>query len=191
MTIQAQIDLLRKLQDDFITHDLGVIAEIAGKVAVMFRGKVVEYGPVLDIFENPQHPYTKGLLNCRPSTPSRCCPRSRTSWVLDAVQMRSHGRRADKELIVRKMAEGEGTPVLAKDLKVWFPVKGACSAAPWTTSRPWTASLMCGRDNPGLGESGWQDHGPGHPPAGGAHHWHGHLQGPAGPRRRCHARGAP
>jgi peptide/nickel transport system ATP-binding protein len=50
----------------FITHDLGVIAEIADEVLVMFRGKEVEYGPVLDIYARPQHPYTKGLLACRP-----------------------------------------------------------------------------------------------------------------------------
>ncbi|MCE9526399.1 MAG: ABC transporter ATP-binding protein [Planctomycetales bacterium] len=73
VTIQAQIlDILRKLRDErgmsvlFITHDLGVIAEIADDVAVMFQGKVVEYGKVLDIFENPKHPYTKGLLACKP-----------------------------------------------------------------------------------------------------------------------------
>ena len=73
VTIQAQIlDILRELRDNrgmsvlFITHDLGVIAEIADDVAVMFRGKVVEYGKVLDIFSNPQHPYTKGLLACKP-----------------------------------------------------------------------------------------------------------------------------
>ena len=50
----------------FITHDLGVIAEIADEVAVMYRGKLVEFGPVKHIFEAPKHPYTKGLLNCRP-----------------------------------------------------------------------------------------------------------------------------
>ncbi|TWT96715.1 Glutathione import ATP-binding protein GsiA [Botrimarina colliarenosi] len=73
VTIQAQIlDILRRLRDSrgmsilFITHDLGVIAEIADDVLVMYRGKMVEYGPVLDIFENPKHPYTKGLLSCRP-----------------------------------------------------------------------------------------------------------------------------
>jgi peptide/nickel transport system ATP-binding protein len=73
VTIQAQIlDILRRLRDErgmsvlFITHDLGVIAEIADDVAVMFQGKVVEYGGVLDIFENPKHPYTKGLLACKP-----------------------------------------------------------------------------------------------------------------------------
>ena len=46
----------------FITHDLGVIAEIADKVVVMYKGKIVEQGAVVDIFENPKHPYTKGLL---------------------------------------------------------------------------------------------------------------------------------
>ena len=73
VTIQAQIlELLRKLRDErgmsilFITHDLGVIAEIADKVAVMYRGNFVEFGDIRTIFENPKHPYTKGLLNCRP-----------------------------------------------------------------------------------------------------------------------------
>jgi peptide/nickel transport system ATP-binding protein len=73
VTIQRQIlDLICQLRDErgmsilFITHDLGVIAEIADKVAVMFRGQLVEYGSVAAIFEQPQHPYTKGLLACRP-----------------------------------------------------------------------------------------------------------------------------
>jgi peptide/nickel transport system ATP-binding protein len=73
VTIQRQIlDLLRQLRDQrgmailFITHDLGVIAEIADEVAVMFRGRIVEYAPVEQIFTAPQHPYTKGLLACRP-----------------------------------------------------------------------------------------------------------------------------
>ncbi len=73
VTVQAQIlRLLKELQDDldvsviFITHDLGVIAELANQVGVMYRGKIVEQGEVLQIFEHPQHPYTKGLLACRP-----------------------------------------------------------------------------------------------------------------------------
>ncbi|MAA80210.1 MAG: ABC transporter ATP-binding protein [Deltaproteobacteria bacterium] len=77
VTIQAQIlDLMRKLRDErnmgmiFITHDLGVIAEIADEVAVMYRGKLVEYGDVKSIFMNCQHPYTKGLLACRPKLDS-------------------------------------------------------------------------------------------------------------------------
>ena len=83
VTIQKQIlDLLRKLRDDrgmailFITHDLGVIGEIADEVAVMFRGRIVEYEPVGKVFADPQHPYTKGLLACRPqlNSPFRRLP---------------------------------------------------------------------------------------------------------------------
>jgi peptide/nickel transport system ATP-binding protein len=73
VTVQATIlDLLRELRDRrgmgmmFITHDLGLIAEIADQVAVMYEGKIVESGAVLDLFTHPQHPYTKGLLTCRP-----------------------------------------------------------------------------------------------------------------------------
>jgi peptide/nickel transport system ATP-binding protein len=73
VTVQAQIlEILRRLRDSrgmaiiFITHDLGVIAEIADDVLVMFRGEEVEYGPVLEVFSAPKHPYTKGLLACRP-----------------------------------------------------------------------------------------------------------------------------
>jgi peptide/nickel transport system ATP-binding protein len=73
VTIQAQIlDLLQDLQDEFdmgiifVTHDLGVVAEIADRVVVMYAGKVMETGDVFDIFENPAHPYTHALLQCLP-----------------------------------------------------------------------------------------------------------------------------
>lgn len=73
VTVQATIlELMRELQVKhnmslmFITHDLGVIAEIADNVAVMYKGNIVEYGTAQQIFENPSHPYTKGLLACRP-----------------------------------------------------------------------------------------------------------------------------
>ena len=73
VTIQAQIlDLMRKLQRDngmavlLITHDLGVIAEMCDRVAVMYAGRVVESGSALDIFDRPSHPYTRGLLASRP-----------------------------------------------------------------------------------------------------------------------------
>jgi oligopeptide/dipeptide ABC transporter ATP-binding protein len=73
VTIQAQIlELLRRLQDElgmaimFITHNLGVIAEIADEVAVMYLGKIVEQGSVLAIFDNALHPYTRGLLTSMP-----------------------------------------------------------------------------------------------------------------------------
>ncbi len=73
VTIQAQIlRLLKDLQDEFgmsvifVTHDLGVVAEIADRVVVMYAGKVMERGDVYDVFENPSHPYTEALLRCRP-----------------------------------------------------------------------------------------------------------------------------
>ncbi|MFK7995538.1 MAG: ABC transporter ATP-binding protein [Granulosicoccus sp.] len=73
VTIQAQvIDLMKDLIAEFgmgivfITHDLGVIAQTADKVAVMYLGKLVEQGPVRDVIRNPAHPYTRGLLNALP-----------------------------------------------------------------------------------------------------------------------------
>ncbi len=74
VTVQKGIlELIRKLQRKhgmsvlFITHDLGVVAEIADKVLVLYKGQVVEQGHIRDIFLRPQHPYTQGLLACRPS----------------------------------------------------------------------------------------------------------------------------
>ncbi|WP_186576631.1 ABC transporter ATP-binding protein [Aquibacillus kalidii] len=73
VTIQAQIlDLMKNLQKQvdtsiiFITHDLGVVANVADRVAVMYGGKIVEIGTVDDIFYNPQHPYTWGLISSMP-----------------------------------------------------------------------------------------------------------------------------
>ena len=74
VTVQSQIlELINELKALyktsvlFITHDLGVIAKIADFVAVMYLGKILEYGPVDDIFSNPAHPYTKGLIKATPS----------------------------------------------------------------------------------------------------------------------------
>jgi peptide/nickel transport system ATP-binding protein len=73
VTVQAQIlDLIRDLQEEFgsavimITHDLGVVAELADDVVVMYGGKIIEKGPALDLFQSPQHPYTWGLLGSMP-----------------------------------------------------------------------------------------------------------------------------
>jgi peptide/nickel transport system ATP-binding protein/oligopeptide transport system ATP-binding protein len=73
VTIQAQIlELIKKLQDEIgmavlmITHDLGVIAEIADNVVVVYAGKAMEYSNVLNIFQNPKHPYTKSLMKSIP-----------------------------------------------------------------------------------------------------------------------------
>lgn len=78
VTVQKGIlELIKSLQVKygmsviFITHDLGVVAQIADRVLVLFKGKIVEEGNVKDLFKNPQHPYTQGLLACRPSLDRR------------------------------------------------------------------------------------------------------------------------
>ena len=77
VTIQAQIlNLMKELQQKietsiiFITHDLGVVAGMADRVAVMYAGQIIEYGTVDEIFYNPKHPYTWGLLNSMPTLSS-------------------------------------------------------------------------------------------------------------------------
>jgi len=83
VTIQAEIlDLLREMKAAYnlsmllITHDLGVIAQTADRVAVMYGGKIVEQAPVRDIFHRPQHPYTRALLAAVPGGPAARRPRS-------------------------------------------------------------------------------------------------------------------
>lgn len=112
VTIQAQIlDLIRKLRDErqmsilFITHDLGVIAEIADDVAVMFRGNLVETGSVKEIFENPRHPYTKGLLACRPKLDSTY---KRLPTVADFMETaRKPGPGGEVEIIEKSLSAAE------------------------------------------------------------------------------------
>ncbi|WP_225838893.1 ABC transporter ATP-binding protein [Streptomyces sp. NK08204] len=73
VTVQAQVmDLLAELQREYrmglilITHDLGVVADVADRIAVMYAGRIVESAPVHDIYKNPAHPYTRGLLESIP-----------------------------------------------------------------------------------------------------------------------------
>ena len=91
VTIQAQIlRLLADLQQELgiamvlITHDLGVVARIADRVAVMYAGQVVEEGSAREIFERPRHPYTRGLLQCIP-VPGRTMPGSRLGSIPGVV----------------------------------------------------------------------------------------------------------
>jgi peptide/nickel transport system ATP-binding protein len=74
VTIQAQIlEIMKDLQKQYstatimITHNLGIVSELCQKVAVMYGGRIIEYGTVSEVFTNPQHPYTKGLLDALPS----------------------------------------------------------------------------------------------------------------------------
>ncbi|MFX0071999.1 MAG: ABC transporter ATP-binding protein [Candidatus Hermodarchaeota archaeon] len=78
VTIQAQIlDLMKELKTRFrtsillITHDLGIIAELCDRIAVMYSGNIVEYATAVDLFKNPRHPYTKGLIGAIPSIEKR------------------------------------------------------------------------------------------------------------------------
>ncbi len=89
VTIQAQIlELMKELQKEFgmsilfITHDLGIVANMCDNVAVMYLGEIVEYGTVRQIFHNPQHPYTKGLLR---SLPKMNQSRAERLYVIDGV----------------------------------------------------------------------------------------------------------
>ena len=106
VTVQKTIlDLMLELQREqnmgilFITHDLGVIAELADKVVVMYKGKIVEQGPVLDIFSNPQHPYTKGLLACRPPLDKRL---KHLPTITDFMETNNEGNIIEKEQTVQE-----------------------------------------------------------------------------------------
>ncbi|MBR6161508.1 MAG: ABC transporter ATP-binding protein [Bacteroidales bacterium] len=97
VTVQKGIlELIRKLQAKygmsvlFITHDLGVVVEIADRVLVMYKGNIVEEGSVRDLFLNPKHPYTQGLLACRPSMRVRL---RQLPTVDDFMQHRQEGIR--------------------------------------------------------------------------------------------------
>ena len=73
VTIQAQVlEIINKLREQYkmsmilITHDLGVVAETCDKVAIMYAGQIVEAGNIVDVYDNPRHPYTKGLFESIP-----------------------------------------------------------------------------------------------------------------------------
>lgn len=153
VTVQATIlNLLRELRDRrqmsiiFVTHDLGIVAELADTVAVMYQGQVVETGTVQEIFENPQHPYTRGLLACRPRPDQRL---KRLPTVADFMMFEptetqglppiadpptpeapvSHEQSAveisESEMQNRLETLTQQQPLLSvKNLQVFFPVKG-------------------------------------------------------------------
>ncbi len=100
VTVQKTIlELLKELQREtnmsiiFITHDLGVIAELANRVMVMYKGKIVEEGDVTEVFQNPAHPYTKGLLACRPLLNTRL---SKLPTIPDFMVMHDDGTFTEK-----------------------------------------------------------------------------------------------
>lgn len=113
VTVQKTIlelmhNLRRKIDASiiFITHDLGVIAEVADRVIVMYKGKIVEQGNVYDIFTNPKHPYTKSLLACRPPLSFRMHQLPVVSDFMD-VEMDAEGNRTitEKQTTVKEVVE--------------------------------------------------------------------------------------
>ncbi|MDZ4847315.1 MAG: ABC transporter ATP-binding protein, partial [Chitinophagales bacterium] len=144
VTVQARIlDLMRNLRDMmdmsilFITHDLGVIAEIADRVLVMYKGKIVEEGPIKEIFSNPKHPYTKGLLACRPPLGKRF---SKLPVIADFMREDENGNMQELETSMDKVINDvlvtpqqtkvrydelqKKKPLLEiKNLKTYFPSK--------------------------------------------------------------------
>ncbi|WP_017318269.1 ABC transporter ATP-binding protein [Mastigocladopsis repens] len=144
VTVQATIlELLRELQQRrnmamiFITHDLGLISEIADQVAVMYRGKIVEYNSAAQIFTNPQHPYTKGLVACRPTLNRRPHKLLTVSDYMNVEETPAgdlviqekqpeHPLEVTTEEIAQRLATLEQQQPLLQvcDLKVGFPVRG-------------------------------------------------------------------
>ena len=144
VTVQATIlELIRELQQSrdmamiFITHDLGLISEIADQVAVMYKGKVVESGTSEQIFSSPQHPYTKGLIACRPSLDRRpqklltvsdymSAEETPTGQVVIQAKEPAQSTEVTTEEIAARLANfNQKEPLLQiRNLKVGFPVRG-------------------------------------------------------------------
>lgn len=134
VTVQKQILLLlKKLQKElgmgmiFITHDLGVVAEVADDILVMYRGNVVEQGPVAQILRNPRHPYTKGLIACRPKLNEK--PQVLPT-IADFMHVNDDGQLVEIEMKTGRKSENIEMPIIekqsllqVKNLKTWFPVK--------------------------------------------------------------------
>ncbi|MCP4120147.1 MAG: ABC transporter ATP-binding protein [Bacteroidetes bacterium] len=121
----------------FITHDLGVVAEIADKVIVMYEGKIVEQGDVAEIYKNPQHPYTKGLMACRPPLGKRL---KQLPVIADFMDKDENGNLIELESDMNKLIDSmliteqetkdrmanleTRTPILeVRNLNTWFPNK--------------------------------------------------------------------
>ena len=151
VTVQATIlALLKELKDSrqmsliFITHDLGIIAEIADTVAVMYQGKIVEAGSAEQIFRHPEHPYTKGLLACRPRLTATQEYLPTVSDFMETITTSTgteiRERKMDSTPEVISSAES-ATPrqelkeispseplLIVEDLRVGFPVQGIWGA---------------------------------------------------------------
>ncbi|HEY8687855.1 MAG TPA: ABC transporter ATP-binding protein [Chitinophagaceae bacterium] len=131
VTVQKTIlQLIKNLQQQhdmgviYITHDLSLVAEIADKVIVMYKGSVVESGSVKDIFLHAQHPYTKALLACRPVLHSKGKRLPVVSDFLDKEESQQLSVISDEENIRTTSDRTSDIPILkVQNLKVYFPVR--------------------------------------------------------------------
>jgi peptide/nickel transport system ATP-binding protein len=120
VTVQKTIlQLIRELQQTedmgviFITHDLGVVAEIADRALVLYKGKIVEEGTVEELFRHPRHPYTKGLLNCRPALHIRGERLPVVSDFMEGLQI--------PPSVITANPIGSTPLIRVEDLHVWYP----------------------------------------------------------------------
>jgi peptide/nickel transport system ATP-binding protein len=131
VTIQKQVlELMINLQKKhqmsmlFITHDLGVVADMADQVAVMYKGEVVENKSAKELFTMPTHPYTKGLLACRPNLNTK--PR-RLLTVSDFLAKEAEGKSIDAskvpQKVIKEIKENEVPLLEVRNLKKYFPIK--------------------------------------------------------------------
>jgi len=131
VTVQKNIlMLIRNLQQQhnmgviFISHDLGVVSEIADKIVVMYKGKIVEQGKTKELLTNPQHPYTKALLACRPALHSK---NERLPVVSDFMETDEAGmivetiNNNEKLIINNEQLIIEQPLIKIENLKVWYP----------------------------------------------------------------------
>jgi len=135
VTVQKTVlRLIRDLQKQenmgviFITHDLGVVSEIADRVAILYKGTIVETGPTASVFANPKHPYTSGLIACRPALHGK---EERLPVVADFLDGK------EKEVQTRKQVEPTNEPLIeVRNLTVRFPGKKNFLGKPlsWTTA---------------------------------------------------------
>lgn len=133
VTVQKTIlELLHKLKEQrgmsliFISHDLGVVSQIADRLLVMYKGEIVEQGDVTTLFNNPKHPYTKGLLACRPSVNVRLKKLPVIAdFLVDTTvtveTMRVRNSYQSGEVIARQNKLYSAEPILkVKNLNTWF-----------------------------------------------------------------------
>lgn len=124
VTVQKRIlQLLSNLQKNsqmgllFITHDLGVVADIADRVMVLYKGDLVEEGITSEVFNNPKHQYTKGLLACRP-------PLDKYLESLPTVEDFMEGKNVEiKERVIKSRSESSEVLVKVEGISTWFPTK--------------------------------------------------------------------